>query len=434
MRFLVVRRTLSMSAAALSVLVLAAGPAGAVASGTTQGGNRVDINSSGSDSIAMSCAGGNAAVNGVVATPALACGSVQIVNVVDLSGSDNVNFGDVTAAVFPGLNRVLIDVDDGAQDTVVGTAFRDEITGNFGIGTGDIVAGGPGNDRIDTSQTADGGDGDDLLMHVAGSIQGGPGNDRIYNPGSGPIDGGPGYDTAELDFTPESLSSPLSIVVSDAGLTLTLPGLSPINYSGASIEAWQLTTTDGAHSDNVDSRGYGGRMVVHTVAGDDVIHGGAAADFSDGGNGNDTIDPGTGGDLVEGGPGNDTIMTRDGVTDTVDCGDGTDTVTADVRDVVVNCETVSILPPDTAAIIGPKKVTRGDKVLYILGTRAQEYAGASFDARIDHGPFKPVSNPFKLKTKKLKLGKHTIEVRAVLPAGNVDPTPSILKIKVVAKR
>ena len=127
-------------------------------------------------------------------------------------------------------------------------------------GFNDIVSSGPGNDRIDLAATADGGDGDDLLLRVQGSAQGGPGNDRIYNPGSGPLDGGSGFDSSEIDFTAFSVQLSLTIVVSDSGLTSSAPSLPPTNLAGASLEEWLFTMTDGVQNDVLDSRTYSGRV------------------------------------------------------------------------------------------------------------------------------------------------------------------------------
>jgi len=50
-------------------------------------------------------------------------------------------------------------------------------------------------------------------------------------------------------------------------------------------------------------------------------------------------------DAIIGGAGNDRIDARDGFEDTIDCGDGEDTVLVDeVEDGVINCENV-ISPP-----------------------------------------------------------------------------------------
>ena len=118
------------------------------------------------------------------------------------------------------------------------------------------------------------------------------------------------------------------------------------------------------------------------------------------------------------------------VGDVVDCGAGTDTVTADRADVLSSCETVSLPAPETGKIDGPKKVTKGTKAFFTFGAPV---AGATFECQVDTGAYKPCSSPFKVKTKKLKTGKHTLTVRAVQPAGNADPTPSTFKFKVTRR-
>jgi hypothetical protein len=53
--------------------------------------------------------------------------------------------------------------------------------------------------------------------------------------------------------------------------------------------------------------------------------------------------------------------------------------------------------------------------------------GASFQCKLDSGPYKPCKSP--LTTKPLSFGKHAIAVRAVL-AGAADPTPAKYGFKV----
>ena len=76
---------------------------------------------------------------------------------------------------------------------------------------------------------------------------------------------------------------------------------------------------------------------------DDVLLGDSRRNVLEGRGGNDTIDPRGGIDLVDGGAGDDTITMRDRMMDIVTCGDGTDSVSADVRlldHVGSSCETV----------------------------------------------------------------------------------------------
>ena len=97
---------------------------------------------------------------------------------------------------------------------------------------------------------------------------------------------------------------------------------------------------------------------------------------------------------------------------------------------------------ETGPITGPAKIAKGEKAPYAFtGTPAS----VVFQCRVDETrrqqtgatgtkgnkpvPWKACTSPVKVKTKKLKQGKHTLYVRAVL-AGVPDPTPSAKKFKV----
>jgi Ca2+-binding RTX toxin-like protein len=355
---------------------------------------------------------------------------VTLINTVAGSGADTVNLSGTTAAAFPNLQEAFSNLaGDSAADQYTGADARDFVTADFT----DIVATGAGNDRIEGAGSADGGAGDDLLLD-AGTPSGGAGNDRIVDPLFGPMDGGPGYDSLEIDAINYSDPPALTVTVSDSSLIEAVPGAGTSTYALANLEEFAFSLPESTLPDKVDTRGWSGRTDIRTHEGNDQILGGSGADQVDAGDGNDTIDPGAGNDSVTGGEGNDSISVRDGVADIVDCGGGTDTVSADVQDVLSNCENVSIPPPDTSAITGPKKLTQGEKGVYLFGARAQEYVGANFDARIDKGPFFACASPLTIKTKKLKPGRHTLTVEAVYPAGNPDPTPSTFTFKVKAKR
>jgi DNA-binding beta-propeller fold protein YncE len=93
----------------------------------------------------------------------------------------------------------------------------------------------------------------------------------------------------------------------------------------------------------------GGRDVLISGPGDDVLEGGQGADRLEGGPGRDTLRGGPGRDTLRGGPGRDThrggpgrdtIDVRRGGRDRVHCGDGRDTVLADMHDVVRSCERI----------------------------------------------------------------------------------------------
>jgi hypothetical protein len=82
--------------------------------------------------------------------------------------------------------------------------------------------------------------------------------------------------------------------------------------------------------------------LLRGLGGNDRLYGGAGNDRLYGGAGNDRLDGGTGRDLLEGGSGNDTFVARDRARDTIRCGLGRDTVTADRIDRVArDCERVT---------------------------------------------------------------------------------------------
>jgi hypothetical protein len=73
----------------------------------------------------------------------------------------------------------------------------------------------------------------------------------------------------------------------------------------------------------------------------DVLYGYGGKDWIDGRGGNDLLSGGSGRDVLAGSGGNDRIAAADGAIDTVRCGNGSDIVTADLEDVLSNCEVVS---------------------------------------------------------------------------------------------
>jgi Ca2+-binding RTX toxin-like protein len=416
-------RALSLAGASAALVLLAA-PALATVTPSTTGTTLHADSDGGSDTITIGCVAGTAHVG--IADSGLACTSVTEVEIADAGGSDTINLGQVSAAAFPALALTTIDVADGGIDTVTGSGARDNVAGD----TGDTVATAGGDDRVEGAKNADGGDGDDMLRGVTSSVQGGPGNDTVYNPGSGPIDGGPGSDTGILDVSIYDFNQGTNFEITDSAIIASIGG-SSLTTPAASLESWVITLLHGNNVDAVRSPSYSGRMVLRLVGGNDSFSGGRGQDYVDGGEGNDVLDAGPGADQVFGGDGDDTISARDGAADTVDCGGGSDTVTADRVDVISNCESVSLPAPETGKVAGPKKVTKGKKATF---TFESPVAGAAFECRVDKGAFKSCKSPFKVATKKLKAGKHTLEVRAVQPAGNPDASPSTYKFKVVAPK
>ncbi|MGZ6708429.1 MAG: calcium-binding protein [Solirubrobacteraceae bacterium] len=182
------------------------------------------------------------------------------------------------------------------QITFIGTASADRIEGSpngdkeYGLAGNDYMRGQAGDDCLY------GLDGNDILVGEEGLdlLVGGNGNDRLY--------GGLGNDRLFGTAGNDRLSG-------DAGAD---------RLSG------------GAGAD-----------VLRGGAGNDQLFGGLGNDLLDGGPGNDVLSGGLGRDHVIAGAGSDRINVHDGQRDVVNCGPGRDTVTADRKDVLRNCERVT---------------------------------------------------------------------------------------------
>ena len=198
-----------------------------------------------------------------------------------------------------------------------------------------------------------------------------------------------------IDFSAFTTQQTVVLAITDASIN-------GVDRRPPGIEAYDVTASDGVRADSIDSRLYSGRVSFHGRAGNDTFLGGPGADVADLGLGNDAVDPGPGSDFVLAGDGDDTIAARDGFGDVVECGPGIDTVTADRVDVLSGCENVALPAPETSRVDGPKKVTKGTKAFF---TFAASVASATFECQVDTGAFKACASPFKVKTKKLKIGQ-----------------------------
>ena len=92
-------------------------------------------------------------------------------------------------------------------------------------------------------------------------------------------------------------------------------------------------------------------------------------------------------------------------------------------------KTTECTPPDTAAS-GPEKVRTTKKRAKVTLLLVSE-AGATFTCAVDGAKAKPCGSPFKVK---LKAGKHHVAVTATDAAGNSDPTPAQVTVKVKRKK
>jgi Ca2+-binding RTX toxin-like protein len=421
-------------AAATALVVVHAAPASAAI--TVFPGGYV-YGDAANDNIVVSCSGGDLHASGVTAGDD--CAALTSLYVNPGAGTDTVSLSTMTPADFPLLTVADTFLDDSEADTFTGSAQSDRVTGD----SDDTVNTGAGDDRIDGAKTAVGGFGDDVITDVAEFASGGPGDDRIVQTAPlGGVDGGEGLDTWEIDFDLDTLAPPyasLAFDVTASSLTLSVPGtptsqtipISGLEHVEATIPRTLPTSWNAA--------AFPGTQHVRAFSGPQTLVGGAFADTLFGGAGDDALTGGGGSDAIHAGAGNDTVNARDGEVDTIACGDGSDTVVADAGDVVSGCEVVQLpavvtppppapVVPATSAVKGKKEVAKPAKAKF---TFSSPTAGATFQCKVDKGRWKSCSSPYKVATKKLKLGSHTLRVRAVL-AGVVDPTPSVRKFKVTA--
>jgi Ca2+-binding RTX toxin-like protein len=430
-----IRASVVLVAASTCLVLALAQPASAAVDVTTSAGGVVDISSdAAADNITVTCVGGFL----VPAPPSpVACGDVTGISAGLGAGTDILDLSAVGPGTFPHLTQTLVDLNsnDTVADSIKGSQFRDDVEGQ----SEDQVIAGAGDDLVVGAGNVSGGDGDDVIQD-ANSAQGGSGDDRFINlPNIGPYDGGAGYDRIQIDLSTQNLGGLASVgfVYTDTSATLNAlaPGVPPLSSTAATtgFEEMDLSFPSGygGFHQEVDGSAFSGRSVLSTGNGNDAVRTGLGNDDVQTGAGNDTIDPGAGADLVHAGSGDDTVAARDGSQDVIDCGDGADTVTADAIDTLTNCEKVLLPAPETGKVAGPKKVAQGAKATFTFSSPA---AGATFQCAVDKGAFKACKSPFKLSTKKLKVGKHTLLVRAVASASNVDATPSAHKFKVTAKK
>ena len=256
--------------------------------------------------------------------------------------------------------------------TLIGGAGNDVLAGGSGV---DRLEGGDGDDRLNGgvgSDVLDGGEGSDVADYAgrfdpvdldlrAGTavtdrgsgtrrvretdnlfsfeaargsshsdvLRGGPGpNVLVGGRGNDVLDGGPGADALiggggrdRADYSSRR-----------APVTVTLDGVAGDGAAGEgdSVDVSVEDVAGGARGDSLT--GNDRRNVLTGGGGRDTLTGLAGADTLDGGEGGDALLGGPGLDLLIGGDGGDRADARDGRRDAIECGDGTDTVTADRRD------------------------------------------------------------------------------------------------------
>jgi Ca2+-binding RTX toxin-like protein len=297
------------------------------------------------------------------------------------------------------------------DDTLIGTRSRDRIEGLEGndlLRGGrdrDVLEGGPGNDSLSGGALSDrmsGGEGDDFLTAGTGNdtvtggsgddtVDGGTGNDTIDGEeGDDQLDGGDGDDTirggegddaiVEKGFGNDKLLSGGpgdDVVRGGRGSDRRMLG------DDGNDELFGESGTDqmsGGRGDDVLDGGTGGDNMIGDE-GEDILRGGRGNDRLDGGPGQDRLDGssgsddlqggddndevvgGPGVDVLRGGPGDDSIRAADDSADTVECGDGNDTVyveaDAPTRDKLSDCELVVAVPAEAANDAELPSIIRG---------------------------------------------------------------------------
>ena len=434
-------RVLIAVSAALACGILA-GPAYAGVTVTT--GKDILLQSDGAgDTMTIQCVAGQARyIQG--ASNLFPCAGVETINIVGEAGNDVANLQSITAADFPKLNNVILD-GGGDTDTLNGSQVADSIidgeTVSAGAGDdntdgGTQVDGGPGNDTITDGGVVTAGEGDDLVV-FADQADGGPGDDRFRQFAAlGPFAGGSGVDTIDLDTSGAGEPGNLGVRLTDTSLSLGIVGQPPqATFPVSSMDRVLVAYARFANTNVVDASGYSGSLRVDGGIGPETVIGGSGEDVLYGNGGDDVLDGGPGFDYVDGGAGADRLGLRDGGPDRGLCGTESDSATADDGDVLsADCEMVDVVDltaPDTVALNGPKKVTAGESASFAFGSTE---SGSTFSCQVDKDAAKTCSSPFKLKTKKLKAGKHTLTVTATDAAGNADPSAATTDFKIKKKK
>lgn len=223
----------------------------------------------------------------------------------------------VCAGTGIGLHAILGNLPDRIE---LAAAIVSQVDGGEGA---DTLIGGPGPDALlggDDVDTISANGGDDFLAggsadQVGDNLSGGPGADSFSlrtDDGPDVLDGGAGIDdvTAFTVFGQPGFSYTLDDALPNDGLT----------NQGANLVGIEDITTHESH-DVV--RGTAGPNVISTLDGDDVVNG-------------------LGGpDLISLGSQDDTVEARDGFSDRILCGSGSDTVVVDQLDVLSDCENVT---------------------------------------------------------------------------------------------
>lgn len=164
-----------------------------------------------------------------------------------------------------------------------------------------------------------------------------------------------------VDCSKSGITS-LRVDIGEQDDTATLEvGIPSILLGGPGNDTLQAT----AQNDIVN--GEAGNDTITAGAGNDTVAGGDGDDSIDGGAGDDVLHGGAGADTIKAGDGNDDLRTRDGVADNIDCGAGTDVVTADDADPAgTGCEKVDRAVGEANAGQPTQTVVKADRTAPLL--------------------------------------------------------------------
>ena len=244
------------------------------------------------------------------------------------------------------------------NDTVLGGAGNDTLSGNFFFGGGNYFDGGDGNDYLYSwvgSNTFIGGAGNDTLSGGLGNdtLSGGEGSDRFvytsnttFSPVIFGVDVISGFvsgtdqihlqraifpSLSSVGGTGFSVADEFAIVISDAEAASST---ADIIYNSVNGNLF--------YNSNGSDSGFGTGALFATLTGapplvatdfviedgDDTLTGGTGDNTLNGGYGNDSLDGGYGNDSLDGGDGNDTLIGGYGGNDSLYGGAGDDNLSA----------------------------------------------------------------------------------------------------------
>ncbi len=330
---------------------------------------------------------------------------------------------------------------DEGNDSVVGSnensATPDPATG-LALGGNEFLDGGPGTDSVQGRGGDDTGRGGDTaggsLNDDGDQVDLGPGDDDASVSGADDgvndsYQGGPG-----IDFVGASNSSPG-------------PPTTPFDAFSANLATGAFAKTNNTPENDAVAgfEDYDGSPGINAVVGT------AGSNVIDTGPSNDSVTPGLGADQLVLREGDDSADTRDGFSDRVQCGAGTDTVAADQFDELTNCERVSVTKarPAGADLVAPKcKITkvkrRYSRKSFFKGVKPR--ITCSEAARLTVQEYVGVKRSGKLVTtskvgdlilaeKTVKLGKlvNTVKLKASKRLGKRLPKRFKAKIRVTAQ-